>query len=187
MRVIAGRCGGLRLKAPKGRRVRPTADRAKETLFNVIGPELPGARVLDLFAGSGALGIEALSRGAAGAAFVERRRDVAEVLRENLRRCGLEEECRVVVVPWERALRTLAGDGFDVVLADPPWECGAGPPALAAVGAAGLVRADARAVLEHPSREDPGEPTGWRRERVLAAGSTSFSLYRCRAESGRAW
>lgn len=183
MRVIAGRVGGTRLRAPRGRRVRPTSDRAKETLFNVIGPRLPGTRVLDLFAGSGALGIEALSRGAAFAVFVECRRDAASAIRENLERCRLQEDAVLLVAPWRRAIGRLQGKApYDVVLLDPPWESGDPAAALAAVTTVSLVAADALAVIEHPAGEGPPEIDGWSRYRELEVGGTGFALYARAAE-----
>ena len=123
MRVIAGTLGGRRLKAPRGRGTRPTADRVREALFSMLG-EIGGARVLDVFAGTGALGIEALSRGAATAVFVERDARAAAVLRENLDSLGLAAG-RAELRRGE-ALRTLRtarerGELYDLVLIDPPY------------------------------------------------------------------
>lgn len=123
MRVIAGRFGGRRLRAPPGRTTRPTSDRVREALFSTLGP-LEGARVLDLFAGSGALGIEALSRGAASAFFVERDRRAAEFVRANLEALELgEPEALLVVAPARVALRdaSMRGETYDLVLLDPPY------------------------------------------------------------------
>jgi 16S rRNA (guanine966-N2)-methyltransferase len=113
MRIVAGAAKGRRLVAPKGDDVRPTADRAKEALFASLQPLLAGARVLDLFAGSGALGLEALSRGAAGVTFVERDRAALQAIATNT---------EVVARPVARALgEDLPGSPFDLVLADPPY------------------------------------------------------------------
>ena len=123
MRVVAGRLGGRRLRAPRGRDTRPTSDRVREALFSMLGP-LDGARVLDLFAGSGALAIEALSRGAATATIVERDPRAIEVIRSNLQALGLgADEARVVHAPARAALRdaSAAGDAYDLVLLDPPY------------------------------------------------------------------
>ncbi|HXD55283.1 MAG TPA: 16S rRNA (guanine(966)-N(2))-methyltransferase RsmD [Solirubrobacteraceae bacterium] len=123
MRVIAGTYGGRRLKAPPGRGTRPTSDRVREAIFSMLG-ELDGARVLDLFAGTGALGIEALSRGAASAVFVERDGTAARVLAENLGSLGLDpERCQLRRGEALAALRTAAGRGefYDLIFIDPPY------------------------------------------------------------------
>jgi 16S rRNA (guanine966-N2)-methyltransferase len=120
LRVIAGTHRGRRLEAPPGRDTRPTADRVREALFSILG-SVEGMRVLDLFAGSGALGIEALSRGAASATFVERDRRAADVIRANLE--GLGGQAEVVVrdaLAWLKA--APAGPGYDLVLLDPPYD-----------------------------------------------------------------
>src|SRR5215208_7039866 len=120
MRVIAGTYGGRRLQAPSGTDTRPTADRVREALFSILGARVDGARVLDLFAGSGALGLEALSRGAAGVTFVERAPAALRVLRANLAALGADAE----IVPSD-ALRWLgaasaASRQYDLVFLDPP-------------------------------------------------------------------
>jgi 16S rRNA (guanine966-N2)-methyltransferase len=121
--VVAGRLGGRRLQAPKGRDTRPTSDRVREALFAMLGP-LQGARVLDLFAGSGALAIEALSRGAAFATLVERDARAVAVIRANLEALELgADDALVVHAPARAALRDASarGDAYDLVLLDPPY------------------------------------------------------------------
>jgi 16S rRNA (guanine966-N2)-methyltransferase len=120
VRVIAGSAKGRRLQAPKGLDVRPTSDRVREALFASLGDRIPGASVLDLFAGSGALGIEALSRGAGSAVFVEQNARAVAVIAENLNRTGLAGRARVVRDDVARFCRA-PGSSFDVVLADPPY------------------------------------------------------------------
>jgi 16S rRNA (guanine966-N2)-methyltransferase len=157
MRVIAGRLGGRRLKAPPGRGTRPTSERVREALFAMLA-EIEGARVLDLFAGSGALGIEALSRGAARAVFVERDALAVRVLKENLAALGLTEEA-AEVRPGQ-ALRALqsardAKETYDLLLIDPPYGLAPdlGPelsvllPPLLAPGARIVLESDRRAPL----------------------------------------
>lgn len=124
MRIIAGEWGGRRIAAPRGRDVRPTADRIREAWMSALGPRIPGFRVLDLFAGSGALGLEALSRGAREVVFVERARGALRVLRANIDALGAGERCTVVAAD---AFAWLGGDrpgAFDVALADPPYAQG---------------------------------------------------------------
>ncbi len=121
MRVVAGAAKGRRLTAPKGADVRPTADRVKEALFASLQPVVPGARVLDLFAGTGALGLEALSRGASGVTFVERARPALDALRRNIDTVGLPGT-DIVTADVATALRgVVPGSPFDLVLADPPY------------------------------------------------------------------
>lgn len=123
MRVVAGQLRGRRLLSARGRDTRPTMDRARAGLFDWLGPRVTGARVLDLFAGSGALGIEALSRGAREGVFVERARTALRALRRNLDELGLSNEARVLASDVARALPALGHDptGFDLVFADPPY------------------------------------------------------------------
>ncbi len=124
MRIIAGRWRGHRLKTVRGRAVRPTADRVKEAWMAAIGPKVEGAKVLDLFAGSGALGLEALSRGAAEVVFVERAKNALETLRGNVELLGAKGECRIVAGDAMVFIRRLTEGAFDLGLADPPYDLG---------------------------------------------------------------
>ena len=121
MRVIAGVVGGQPLVAPRDSGTRPITDRVKETLFAILGDRVPEARVLDLYAGSGAIGIEALSRGAERVDFVERNRHAMKALRSNLDRARLEEKAAVHELEVERFLASTEGE-WDVVVLDPPYE-----------------------------------------------------------------
>jgi len=121
MRVIAGTARGVSLTAPRGDATRPITDRVKETLFAILGDRVPDARVLDLFAGSGAIGIEALSRGAERVDFVERDRNAMKALRSNLERTRLDEGAAVHELEVERFLASTNGE-WDVVVLDPPYE-----------------------------------------------------------------
>jgi len=163
MRVISGSAKGRRLKAPRGRRVRPTADRVKEALFNILAWQWEGCRVLDLFAGCGGLGIESLSRGAEEVWFVEQDLRALEALRSNLRACGFEQRARLV---QRDVWRFLAGGsatagGFHVIFADPPYGRGWARRCLEAVARGGWLRPGGRLVVEHgvqeelPKRRDP--------------------------------
>ena len=122
MRVIAGSARGVPLRAPKDRGTRPIADRVKETLFAILGERVPDARFLDLYAGSGAIGIEALSRGAASADLVERDRGALEALRANLVAARVAEDARVSASDVEVFLRTTTDGPWDLVVLDPPYE-----------------------------------------------------------------
>jgi 16S rRNA (guanine966-N2)-methyltransferase len=121
VRVVAGEFGGRRLRVPRGGRVRPTADRVREAWMSILSPELPGARVLDLFAGSGALGLEALSRGAARATFVELAPASLEALRANIAALGAGGRATVHRGDALRFVQGLAPDSYDVAFADPPY------------------------------------------------------------------
>ncbi|MGB7211291.1 MAG: 16S rRNA (guanine(966)-N(2))-methyltransferase RsmD [Gemmatimonadales bacterium] len=121
MRIIAGAFGGRRIAMPAGDQVRPTADRVREAWFSILGAAIPGARVLDLFAGSGALGLEALSRGATTAEFVERHRHSLTALRANLTTLGVEAQTTVHPVEAMRFAAGLPPAAFDVAFADPPY------------------------------------------------------------------
>ena len=122
MRIIGGRLKGRRLTGVRGQ-IRPTADRVREAIFNILGPEVPGSLVLDLFAGTGALGIEALSRGAQAAVFVENHSTSLQVLRRNVDQCALSEVSRVLPLATEKALPKLAAAGaqFSLIFLDPPY------------------------------------------------------------------
>ncbi|HKY40065.1 MAG TPA: 16S rRNA (guanine(966)-N(2))-methyltransferase RsmD [Polyangiaceae bacterium] len=159
MRVVAGRLGGRPLKAPAGDATRPTGARVKEALFSILS-NVRGARVLDLYAGSGALGIEALSRGAARAVFVEADRPALACLRENLTRLGLDGQTEVLPLRVEAARAKLVARGpFDLVLCDPPWrDVKRARGELEALVAAGALAPHARVALEHSAKFPPSLP-----------------------------
>lgn len=164
-RVVAGALGGRRLEVPRGGTVRPTSDRVREALFSTLGGRVAGATVLDLFAGTGALGIEALSRGAAHVTFVERDRAVARVVRTNLEALGLVADVRVMAA--DRFVWELAGSPdaplFDLVLCDPPYRVNAADVVslLLALVDGGHLAAGATIVVERPRHGDPlVPPTG---------------------------
>ncbi len=120
-RIIAGEFGGRRLAVARGRRVRPTSDRVREAWMSILGPRLPGARVLDLYAGTGALGLEAVSRGAVHADLVERVPDVVVVLRRNVDALGVRDRVRVIRADALRFVAGLPPRAYDIALADPPY------------------------------------------------------------------
>jgi 16S rRNA (guanine(966)-N(2))-methyltransferase RsmD len=182
-RVIAGTARGIRLEAP-GPATRPLADRVKETLFAILDPDLAGAVVLDLFAGSGAAGIEALSRGAARAVFVERDKAAAAVIAENLARTHLGgERARIVrteALAWLLGPDAVTAGPFDIVIVDPPYaETGLLATALDAVGSS--LSPGARVVAKHFWRDPPPHPGLLASERERRFGETTLTFYR-RAE-----
>lgn len=155
MRIITGRARGARLKAPKGMAVtRPTSDRVKEALYSILGTMVQDRTVLDVFAGTGSLGLEALSRGAAHAVFLDAA--TADVLRENITHCHFEQEAEVVSGDAFASLARLARQGrtFDLVFCDPPYHKGLWERALAFFDASPLLAENAILVVEHGGDED---------------------------------
>ncbi len=190
-RVIAGALGGRRFAAPSGEATRPTPERVREALFSALAADLPDAVVLDLFAGSGALAIEALSRGASRAVLVESGRRAVAVIRRNLGDLGLDEPAGRALVRGVAARAFCAapeGGPFDVVLADPPYDLPA--EALAAcvgdLAAAGALRPGARVVLERDRRGvealEAARPPAVAPERVRAYGDTVLVWWRASDE-----
>ena len=161
MRIIAGEFKGRRLAAIKGR-VRPTSDRVREAIFSVLGAAVEEAAVLDLFAGTGALSLEAISRGARHAVLVEEHGTALKILRDNIDTLGLKSPTRVLPLPVTRALKTLAAQGeqFSLVFLDPPYERGLVPKTLAALQDSSLLLRGARVVAEHSQRETLPELVG---------------------------
>ena len=150
MRVITGSARGRRLKELEGLETRPTTDRVKEGLFNILQCDIEGRRVLDLFAGTGQLGIECLSRGAASAVFVDRREDAARLVREDLDLTGLRDRARVARGDSLEYLRT-AREKFDLVFLDPPYQAGLLEPALEMLAAFDILNQHGIIVAEHPA------------------------------------
>ncbi len=193
MRIVAGKHRGRRLEAPAGRRVRPTADRAREALFNILdhggwarsgteqggGSILAGARVLDAFAGSGALGLEALSRGAAHATFMDRDRAALETVRRNAETLG-EGRGSVSLVRADATDPPRADAPASIAFLDPPYGEGLAEPALTALAAAGWLADAALAIVELPAKAAaPEPPPGFTRldDRTYGAARLVFLRY----------
>ena len=156
VRIIAGSARGRKLLVPRGRSVRPTSDRVREALFNILAGEVAGCRFLDLYAGSGAVGIEALSRGAEHADLVEQDPGSLQALQDNLERTGLQGAALIHPMAVRRALTLLGGEGavFDLIFADPPYEeREERRAALEQLGGGGLLRPGGRIVVEFPARQ----------------------------------
>jgi len=155
MRVIGGSARGRKLKAPKGVTVRPTAARVKESLFNILPHKFSGLRVLDLFAGSGNVSIEALSRGADEVVMVEESARSAATIRENLTRLGLNCKAQLWIAPVNRSLRKLdaAGEKFDLIFLDPPYDKGLATKTLEAISRSFLLSPAGVIAAEHSGRE----------------------------------
>jgi len=177
LRVIGGQWRSRRLEFPDLPGLRPTSDRVRETLFNWLAPVLPGARCLDLFAGSGALGVEALSRGAAGVVFVERHPLAARVLRDNLSRlsAGNARVDQAEALVWLRS----PGTPFEIVLLDPPFGEGLLEPACALLEQGGWLAASAWIYLEAAADQPPPQlPAHWTVYREKTAGAVTYRLAR---------
>lgn len=182
MRIIGGSLGSRKLQAPPGLATRPTSDRLRETLFNVLAPRIEGAAFLDLYAGSGAVGIEAVSRGAARVVCVERTAPALKMLRDNLARLGIEKSIEVHSGAVNVFLRRgTAGAGFDVVFLDPPYDAEAEyAAALGLLGdvAAGLLNAGAIVIAEHRRRQRLEDRYGKLvRSRLLEQGDAALSFF----------
>lgn len=157
MRIVAGRLGGRRIEAPSGRDTRPTSERVREAVFSVLGAEVVGAVVADLFAGTGALGFEALSRGAERVDFFESGRHGIAALRRNIAALGAGRDARVVTAPLPRG---LGGGPWSLVFVDPPWGRGLGEAAVDRLLAAGLLAPEGLVVFEERARSLP-DPARW--------------------------
>jgi len=177
LRIIAGQWRGQRLSFPDLPDLRPTPDRVRETLFNWLAPVLPGARCLDLFAGSGALGIEALSRGAAEVVFVERQPLAIRALRENLAR--LDAGCARVEAADALAWLRQSGTPFEIVLLDPPFGAGLLEPACALLEKGDWLAVNAWIYLEAEANQPvPPLPVHWTLHREKIAGMVAYRLAR---------
>jgi len=174
MRVIAGSARGLRLVAPRDPGTRPVADRVKETCFAILGDRVPEAAVVDLYAGSGALGIEALSRGAASCVFVERGREALAAIRQNLAQTGFAERAEVVGAEVDRFLGSAGGRRFDLAFLDPPYAEHAILAPLERL--LPHLTDEATVVVKHFWRTTVPEPDGLTRWRERRFGETALTF-----------
>ncbi len=174
MRIVAGEYRGRQLKSPTWEGLRPTSDRLRETLFNILGRSVRGARVLDGYAGTGAIGIEALSRGAASVTFVEEDPRAVRLIEANLAMLGASGA--IIRAGLAEAVTRMGGQIFDVIILDPPY---AGTAAVEALGAAApLAVTGTRVVVEHATRHaPPAELAGLRLTRTVKAGDSAVSFY----------
>jgi 16S rRNA (guanine(966)-N(2))-methyltransferase RsmD len=182
VRVIAGIYKGRRLKAPAWDGLRPTSDKLRETLFNILAPRLSGARVVDVYAGTGALGIEALSRGADKVTFIERDRRAQALIEDNLAHCGITTSYTIIRTDALRALGMPGGrassEPADIILLDPPYEESESEVAGVLAAAGERVAAGGVAVLEHPRRRAAPETAGrLGRTREVVSGNSALAFY----------
>ena len=176
MRVIGGALKGRRLDTPKWQGLRPTSDRLRETLFDVLGDRVDSVQFIDGFAGTGAVGIEALSRGAAHVTFVETDPRAVRLIKANLCHCALKARYTIVHVPIQRAWRKMENGSSDIIFLDPPY--GHADLETVLVGAAGQLAKDGLVVLEHAARRKIDESVdGLCRRRVVSAGDSALSFF----------
>ena len=178
MRVISGKLKGISLKTPNGMLTRPTADRVKEAMFSIIQFDLPGAKVLDLFGGTGQLGIEAISRGAASAVFVDTQDAACKLIKENLVKTKLTEQARVIKSDYLSYLRSTT-EKFDIILLDPPYAEVFLENALKTITEIDILQSNGIIVTERPlEKELLFEFSGFERSKDYKYGKTLLTLYR---------
>ena len=178
MRVISGKARGVALKTPDGMHTRPTADRVKEALFSILQFELPGKRVLDLFGGTGQLGIEALSREAKFAVFVDEREDACRLISENLKRTKLENQAKVIRSDYMSYLK-FTKEKFDIILLDPPYAEIYLENSLKMITEIDILQSGGIIVAERPLGKDlPYDFAGFTRSKDYKYGKTLLTLYR---------
>jgi len=180
MRVIAGIYKGRRLKTLEGLSVRPTSDRLRETIFNILTPRIEGARFADVCAGSGAIGVEALSRGARHVTFIESSLKAVRIISENLRSCGIRKDYRVINRDAIRALKNLASEKaqFDIIYFDPPYNSELYAPVMWVIAKHDLLAEDGVVIVEH-RRQSPLQPNydRLRPYRQLAQGESHLTFF----------
>ena len=178
MRVITGKARGVSLKTPDGMLTRPTADRVKEALFSIINFDIPGAKVLDLFGGTGQLGIEALSRGADRAVFVDAREDACRLIRENLTRTKLQASAQVVRGDYMDYLNRCK-EQFSIIFLDPPYAEEFLEKSLKRITEIDILQSGGIIVTERPLGKDlPWEFPGYERSKDYKFGKTLLTIYR---------
>ena len=179
MRVVAGQARGRRLQTPRGLGVRPTSERVRQALMDILAPWTQGRRWLDLYAGSGAVGIEALSRGAGQVVFVERHRLACRTILANLQQTGLQDRAELRCQEVRSALAQLAQEGrrFDVIFADPPYQPHGAPLEELEILLVRLLAPGGLVAVEHSARHRPPRWASLRRVREARYGETQISFY----------
>jgi len=160
MRIIAGQCKGRRLEAVSVKGIRPTSDRVRESVFNIISSRIAGARILDIFAGTGALGIEALSRGASRATFLDASKEACELIQKNAGRCGIQEKCDIICHDITRAFlpEKIKAHLFSIIFMDPPYGTSLFKETLTRGFLSELLTEDGVVVAEHSIKETLPQP-----------------------------
>ncbi len=178
MRVISGKAKGTRLKSPKGIDIRPTSDRVKESLFNMIAQNIRDSNFLDLFAGIGGIGIEALSRGAKSAFFIDRSKSAIKIIKENLISTKLTQHATIMNMPVEKGLKSLHNNGlcFDIIFCDPPYAYDLIPEILSSIMALNLLDENGIIIIEHSAKKNVSEKLDFTVFRNVTYGDTSLSF-----------
>lgn len=179
MRVISGSARGHKLKAPKGLTTRPTTDRIKESLFNILAPDIYGCRFLDLFSGSGAIGIEALSRGAERAVFVDSDKNSLSVIKDNIKAVRLDSKAEVLGCDVRTAVMRLGRDKvlFDIIFMDPPYKKGYTQDTLTYIAEEKILAPDGYIVAEISSEEEIPSPCGLELKRIKDYKTTKMVFF----------
>ena len=182
MRIIAGTARGRNIKSPKGMNTRPTSDRVREALFNILSPQVLNSHFLDVFSGTGAVGIEALSRGAEKAVFIEKDRHVSKIIHDNLGLCGLKQNAEVLTTEVDKGIKYLGKSKktFDLIFIDPPYKKGFEIPTIENILDQGLIALHGGTLIVESDRADlPPDQVrnliAYRRERY---GDTALTFYR---------
>ncbi len=186
MRVITGKYKGRKLNSPENYDIRPTSDKAKEAMFSILTAEIYGSRVLDLFAGTGSLGIEALSRGAEACVFADASRASLNLIKSNIAHCKIEEETKVLAGDYRKVLANLSSkiaDGleekFDIILLDPPYGKGLLTDAIQLISEGDVLAEDGVIIAEHRKEEELPEEIGrFSKEKDRRYGIVKLSIYR---------
>ena len=176
MRVIAGKYKGRALFSPKDQAVRPTTDRIKENVFNLLQGKIAGAAFLDLFGGSGAMSIEALSRGAARTVTVGASRDSADLIKKNFRKVGVGREGQILEMSYDLALKRLAGERFDIIYLDPPYRADYYEEILSSILAENLLSPSGVLLFEHATERDFPSVAGFNLLDHRKYGSVSIEI-----------
>lgn len=177
MRIIAGELKGRKLQTPADDRIRPTADKVKEAVFSMVSSHLPGSLVVDLFAGTGNLGLEAISRGARCVYFVDRDRRSIALVQENVRHCGVEDQSVILCADYASALQRLT-EPVDLFLLDPPYDSGSLEKCLHHIDREDLLAEDGWIVAEHRATEDLPEKIGHLQKiKVRKYGKIGISIF----------
>jgi 16S rRNA (guanine(966)-N(2))-methyltransferase RsmD len=183
IRIISGTSKGRRLATLKDKTLRPTTDRVKESIFNILGEEIQESVVLDLFAGTGNLGMEALSRGAKRVLFVEKGRQAVRLIKKNTSQCSMEERSKILSMDVNRAIDALSeqAESFDLILMDPPYGKGLIEKTLLKLDSKRIYREDSILMIEHDRREPlPDSMANWRLVRQRRIGDTVISFLKPR-------
>lgn len=176
MRVIAGKFRGRKLVGPKGDNFRPTLDRVKESIFNVLGQDMVDSNVLDLFCGSGALGIEAISRGAMRATFVDAERQILDLARKNVQILGLEKKAKFILMDVFDFLTKSKDLTYDLIIADPPYDIISGARICDEIIANNVLKSNGILVLERRNKQEV-KPSGFKIAKTLTFGQTEVDFF----------